>query len=120
MQQAASAPAASVKRTPRAAGYSVHLGSTACTSASLTSPPSECRNANRVTVTFDKFDVRKNVIVADMATLLRDANVDVNAPDTAPGCMSAVNDADCLGVMSAFGLPFNEHPADTQRFFSVW
>jgi len=114
---ASSAPA--MKMAPRAAGYSVHLGSTACTSASLTSAPGVCKNPNRITVTFDHFDLRKNVIVADVAGLLRDTNVDVNAQDSAPGCMSAANDADCPGIFAAFGLPFNEQAAVAQRFFSV-
>lgn len=110
---------APVKRPPRAAGFSVHLGSTACVSSSLTTAPSECRNANRVIVTFDRFNPKKNVVVADIGSLLRDANVDVNAPDSAPGCMSAPNDADCPPVMAAFGLPFGDRPAAPQRFFSV-
>lgn len=116
---ASSAPVASMKKPPRAAGYSVHLGSTACTSASLTTAPDACKNPNRVTVTFDHFDLKKNVVVADVASLLRDANVDVNAPDSAPGCMSAGNDADCPGIFAAFGLPFNEQAAVPQHFFSV-
>lgn len=111
--------AAPVKKSPRAAGFSVHLGSTDCASPSLTTPPAGCKNPNRLTVTFDKFDASRNVIVADMASLLQDANVDVNAPDTAPGCMSGLNDDDCPPVIAAFGLPFNDRPAVTQRFFRI-
>jgi hypothetical protein len=121
---AAKAEAAKTGKPParkpaQAAGFSVHLGSTGCASSSLTLPPSECANPNRVTVTFDTFDVAKNVVVADVASLLQDTNVDVNAPDSAPGCMSAVNDGDCPGVMAAFGLPFGGKPAAPQRFFTV-
>ena len=118
-ESATSAPATTMKKQPRAAGFSVHLGSTACASSSLTTAPGECRNPNRLTITFDNFDTGKNVVVADMASLLRDANVDVNPADTAPGCMSATNDADCPPVFSAFGLPFNEQPAVEQRFFRM-
>lgn len=108
------------KMSPRAAGFSVHLGSTACTSASLTAPPAAaCGNPNRVTVTFARFNPKKQVIQADLASLLQDTNVDVNAPDSAPGCMSAPNDGDCPGVMAGFGLPFNNQPAPEQRFFKV-
>jgi len=110
---------APMKRPPRTAGFSVHLGSTACVSPSLTSAPGGCHNPNRVTVSFERFDLRKNVIVADLGALLREANVDVNAPDSAPGCMSAPNDADCPPVMSAFGLPFGERAAGEQRFFKL-
>lgn len=116
MKKQGGAPA---KRPPRAAGFSVHLGSTACVSPSLTTAPSECRNPNRMTVTFDRFDPKKNVVVADLGSLLRKVNVDVNAPDSAPGCMSAPNDADCPSVMSAFGLPFGEQSAGEQRFFRL-
>lgn len=107
------------KQPAKAAGFSVHLGSTGCAANTLTSPPSECANPNRVTVTFDTFDPAKNVLVADVASLLQDANVDVNAPESAPGCMSAVNDADCNPVMAAFGLPFGGKAATPQRFFTM-
>ena len=119
MKKDVAASGAPPKKMPRAAGFSVHLGSTACASASLTTPPSDCRNPNRVTIEFEYFDLKKNVVVADLASLLQDANVDVNAPDTAPGCMSAENDADCPGILSAFGLPFNGQAAVPQRFFRV-
>lgn len=111
--------AAPVKRPAKAAGFSVHLGSTACASSSLTAPPAGCQNPNRVTVTFDRFDLKKNVVVADVASLLQEANVDVNATDSAPGCMSGTNDADCNSVMPSFGLPFNDQPALPQRFFRM-
>ncbi len=101
----------------RAAGFSVHLGSTACASSSLTSPATECRNPNRVTITFDRFDLGMNVVVADIGALLSEANLDVNAPDSAPGCMSGVDDADCPAVMKAFGLPFGSQVAGEQRLF---
>jgi uncharacterized repeat protein (TIGR04052 family) len=119
LMEKAAASGVPSKKQPRAAGFSVHLGSTACASPTLTTPPSECKNPNRLTVAFDKFDSGKNVIVADLASLLRDANVDVNASDTAPGCMSAIDDADCPPVMSAFGLPYNDQPAVPQRFFRM-
>ncbi|MBY0579121.1 MAG: metallo-mystery pair system four-Cys motif protein [Burkholderiales bacterium] len=113
-------PVAPVNRkAPRAAGFSVHLGSTACASPSLTTPPTACKNPNRVTVAFDDFDVGKNIVVADVASLLREADVDRNAPDTAPGCMSGPEDSDCAPVMAAFGLPFNDQTATPQRFFRM-
>ncbi len=111
--------AAAGKKRLRASGFPIHLGSTDCASSSLTAPPTGCKNPNRLTVTFEKFDPDKNVVVADAAALLNDSNVDINAPDTAPGCMSAPNDEDCAQVMPAFGLPFGSKPAAQQRFFSV-
>lgn len=107
------------KAPARAAGFSVHLGSTGCASSSLTSAPQSCANPNRLTVTFDHFDSARNVVVADLMALLQNTDVDQNAPDSAPGCMSAVDDDDCPAVMSALGLPFRETPATLQTFFSV-
>jgi uncharacterized repeat protein (TIGR04052 family) len=102
-----------------ASGFSVHLGSTVCASASRTQAPSACQNPNRLTVTFDRFNINHNVVVADIGAVLEAANVDVNAPGTSPGCMSFPNDPDCPAVMSALGLPYGAAPAGQQRFFTV-
>lgn len=98
----------------------MHLGSTQCASASPQAAPAECRAPNRVTVTFDRFDAGRNTVVADLGALLAQTNVDANAPDSAPGCMSQPGDADCATVMAAFGLPWDGRPAEgAQRLFSV-
>lgn len=104
-----------------ASGFSVHLGSTLCASASRTEPPkAECGNPNRVTVGFQRFDTARNVVVADIGAVLAGANVDVNAPNTSPGCMSFLNDADCPPVMAAFGLAYGGVAAPgPQRFFTM-
>jgi uncharacterized repeat protein (TIGR04052 family) len=98
--------------------YSVHLGSTACAGASKTEAPSACQNPNRITVEFRNFDPAKHSIVADIARVLAGANVDVNAPQTPPGCMSFAKDGDCPPVMGALGLAYDGLAApDTQRLF---
>lgn len=103
-----------------ASGFSVHLGSTMCAAASRTQAPSACQNPNRVTVQFDRFDVAAQTVVADIAAVLAGANVDVNAPNTSPGCMSFLNDADCPPVMAALGLSYGGVAAPgPQRLFSV-
>jgi uncharacterized repeat protein (TIGR04052 family) len=103
-----------------ASGFSVHLGSTLCAAASRTESPSVCKNPNRVAVTFDKFELGKNVIIADLGVILSGANVDHNTPNTSPGCMSFPKDADCPAVMSALGLAYDGvAPAGGQKFFSV-
>lgn len=117
-------PATTAPPDPRgggsASGFSVHLGSTECASASRTEPPSACRNPNRVTVQFDQFDPAQQVVVADIGAALAGANVDVNAPGTSPGCMSFLNDPDCPPVMAALGLGYGGAPAPgPQRFFTV-
>lgn len=103
-----------------ASGFSVHLGSTLCASPSRTQPPTACANPNRVMVQFDRFDLARNSIVADIGAVLAAANVDVNAPGTSPGCMSFLKDADCPPVMSALGLAYEGRAADApQRFLRM-
>jgi uncharacterized repeat protein (TIGR04052 family) len=103
-----------------ASGFSVHLGSTLCAAASRTESPSACKNPNRVTVSIAKFDLAKNVVVADLGAILSSANVDHNTPNTSPGCMSFPKDGDCPAVMSALGLVYDgAAPAGGQRFFGV-
>ena len=117
-QKATTAPAAP-DGGGNASGFSVHLGSTACASASKTTPPSACQNPNRVVVNIPSFDVTKNIVVADIAPVLANSNVDINTTGTAPGCMSFLGDADCVPIMAALGLPYMEHKAGQQQFFRV-
>lgn len=102
-----------------APGFALHLGSTQCASAARTEAPSApCRNPNRVVVRFDRFDPATQVVVADLAAVLAEANVDVNTAGTAPGCMSFPGDPDCVPVMRALGLAYGDRPADgPQRLF---
>ena len=91
-------------------GWSLHLGSTGCAADSkTTAPAAECANPNRVAVKLDGFMpgmAGMDTVVIDPAPVLAGANVDVNAPESAPGCMSFPKDADCAPVMSALGLPY--------------
>lgn len=87
--------------------YSVHLGSTACAGESKTKAPSACQNSNRIVVSLPQFDLNKNTVVVDMGAVLAQANVDVNAKGTSPGCMSFLKDADCPPVMNALGLAYD-------------
>ena len=100
--------------------YSVHLGSTLCAGASKTAAPSACQNGNRVTVEFKNFDPTRQTVVADIGRVLARANVDVNAPQTSPGCMSFLKDADCPPVMGALGLVYDGLPATgAQQLFAA-
>lgn len=100
--------------------YSVHLGSTACAGDSKTKAPSACQNPNRVTARLDGFDLAKNTVLVDMGAVLAQANVDVNAKGTSPGCMSFLKDADCPPVMSALGLAYDGVAASgPQRLLSM-
>lgn len=112
-------PAAPNKMGP-VTRYSVHLGSTACASAGKTKSPQSCKSPNRMTIRFNQFDLEKGVVIADMGAVLSQANVDVNATGTSPGCMSFPKDADCPPVMSALGLAYDGLPAaGSQRFLSA-
>ena len=104
-------------------GWQLHLGSTGCAADSMTTAPvAECANPNRVAVRLDGFMpgmAGMDTVVLDPAPVLAGADVDVNAPDTAPGCMSFSGDADCPAVMSALGLPYDGAPAGTQTFATL-
>ena len=119
--QAAPAAAGAGHGGAAASGFSVHLGSTMCAAASRTeAPKAECTNPNRVAVAFERFDATKQTVVADIGAVLAGANVDVNAPNTSPGCMSFPGDADCPPVMGALGLAYGGAAAfGPQRLFSI-
>jgi hypothetical protein len=63
------------------------------------------------------FDPAKHTVVADIAALLRETNVEVNTPGTQPGCMSSPADPECARVLPALGLPFGNSPSRGQSFF---
>ncbi len=100
-------------------GVAVHLGSTGCTpDATSSTIPTTCANPNRPAVRIAGFDPDKDHVVADLAALLRDANVDVRGEHFA-GCMSGPNDPSCQPMFAALGLPFGQSPAGEQRFFRL-
>ncbi|HUA59659.1 MAG TPA: MbnP family copper-binding protein [Verrucomicrobiae bacterium] len=99
-------------------GYAVHLGSTGCTpNETKTAPPVQCAEPNRVDVEFAAFDVATDVVVADLAALLKDSNIDTNQEKTAAGCMSSQEDGDCAGIFANLGLPFAGKRGGKQSFF---
>lgn len=103
-----------------ATGFSVHVGSTLCASASATQAPVSCKAPNRMAIRLEDFDPAKSTVVADMGAVLAKVNVTINARRTSPGCMSFEKDADCVQVMNALGLPYDGRPAaGPQKLFSV-
>lgn len=99
-------------------GFAIHLGSTGCTpNQTKITVPTQCSEPNRPEIEFAEFDAGQDTVVADLAALLKDSNVDVNQPNTAAGCMSAKEDSDCAPIFANFGLPFGERPAGRQTFF---
>lgn len=99
-------------------GFALHLGSTGCT-PNLTSNtvPTTCAQPNRPEIELTRFDAGKDVVIADLAALLADSNVDQNTPNTASGCMSAQDDPDCGPIFANLGLPFPGVEKKTQTFF---
>jgi len=96
-------------------GFLVHLGSTGCASASMTtSPVAACANPNLVEVGFSDFDPAADTIVIDLAGVLQYSDLNFNTPGTAPGCMSGINDPECAGIFKGFGLD-----GSTQQLFRV-
>lgn len=101
-------------------GWVLHLGSTGCASKARTAAPTaECANPNHVAVRFEGFDPAANTIAFDVAPVLAQANVDMNTPETSPGCMSFLNDDDCVPVMSRLGLGFRDIAAGEQLFATM-
>ena len=97
----------------------IHLGSTGCIKAdSAATGPASCAHPNRATIALAGFDPKRDVIVADLASLLARSDVRKNQPKTASGCMSADSDADCGGLFASLGLPHaSSTGADTPHFF---
>jgi uncharacterized repeat protein (TIGR04052 family) len=87
--------------------YFFHLGAEECTGASMTTI--DCKFANLSTVSLP-FTPGQTTVAVDLATLLADANVDLQ-PDGmttfTPGCMSAPGDPQCPPIYAKLGLAFD-------------
>ncbi|MDX2032991.1 MAG: metallo-mystery pair system four-Cys motif protein [Blastocatellia bacterium] len=101
-------------------GWMLHLGSTGCQPGGTAQTlPTNCTYPNRAEIALGKFDVNADVVVADLKKLFDGANLDVNQPKTARGCMSAQNDADCAPLFANIGLSFAGKESPGQKFFSI-
>lgn len=125
MEMSATAPSGSQgemhdQGAAKPSAWFIHLGSTGCKSNDRAEPPSDpCSNPNLVSVRLDGFDPGKSVIVADLASLLRDVPLDQNTPEP-PGCMSGPKDPDCPAVFLGFGLDLaTGATAGTQQLFRL-
>ena len=99
-------------------GYAIHLGSTGCTPNEVkTAPPVQCSAPNRAEIELRGFDPAADFVIADLAALLKDSNIDTNQEKTAAGCMSSPDDGDCAPLFANLGLPFAGQPAGKQSFF---
>jgi uncharacterized repeat protein (TIGR04052 family) len=106
--------------TGRPQGYVLHLGSTGCTpNAAKTVPPTSCAQPNRPEIDLPGLEAETGMVIADLASVFKDSNVDVTPEKYKNGCMSSVENADCGPVFANLGLPFGSQPARTQTFFRV-
>jgi len=98
-------------------GYAIHLGSTGCMPGDTqTTVPTKCSGPNRLEVEFPQFDPAKDSVIADLAQLLKDSNVDMGGKMMS-GCMSGPATKACGPLFSNLGLPFPGQPTQPQTFF---
>ena len=98
-------------------GYAIHIGSTGCMpNETKTTIPTSCSSPNRVEVEFADFNLAKDVVIADLAALLKDSNVDQTTPMMS-GCMSSPTTAACGPIFANLGLPFPGQTSHPQTFF---
>lgn len=106
--------------TGRPNGYVLHLGSTGCTPNNVkTAPPTSCLHPNRAEINLADFQLGSSIVVADLAALLSDSNVDLTPEKYKSGCMSSETNPDCDPLFRHLGLPFGDRPATQQNVFRV-
>ena len=98
--------------------YMIHLGSTGC-SDSTQSNLFGCKNPNRAQVMLEDFDPDRDVVIADLGELLAQSNLTTNDANTANGCMSSPEDADCMPIMQNLDLAASATEESGQYFFFV-
>lgn len=97
--------AAPAGKETRSSGFSIHLGATDCEPGPImTAPSAACKNQNRPSVVLAEFDPARESVVIDLGALLAETDITTNASDTASGCMSSPEDADCEGIFKRAGL----------------
>ncbi len=99
-------------------GFPIHIGSTGCPTIA-NSASGNCSAPNRAKIVLPNFDPARNTVVADLAALVANTNLNSNQLNTPPGCMSSPTDPDCTGIMAALGLSLNRTPARSQTFLTV-
>ncbi|MBK9709072.1 MAG: metallo-mystery pair system four-Cys motif protein [Acidobacteria bacterium] len=101
-------------------GWMLHLGSTGCQPGGTAQTiPKGCDFPNRAEITLNNFNINGDVVITDLKQLLNGANMDVNQPKTARGCMSGQNDADCAPLFANIGLKFAGKDSSGQKFFAI-
>jgi len=67
------------------------------------------------------FNPASSVIVADLAALLSDSDINSNQVNTAPGCQSDPDDLDCVPMFKNLGINFSDGSPNptSQKFFRL-
>lgn len=89
--------------------YFLHLGSAECASDGPSAPPSEdCGRPNLARIELMGFDPTADTIEIDVAEMFANSDVANNAENTAPGCMSGLDDGDdCTPIFERLGLSYD-------------
>jgi uncharacterized repeat protein (TIGR04052 family) len=101
------------RTTGQPGGMRVHVGATGCV-GDFREGLTTCAQPNDIEVTLDGFDPDEDVVVADLAALFSESNLDDDAGGQ-PGCMSDPDDPDCEIIFEALGIS----EGSTQRLFRV-
>lgn len=80
----------------------LHLGSTGCNGT--VGAISSCDRPNRPIVTLPGYTAQSQVLHLDVAVLVAALGEAPNTPMTAPGCMSGVDDPECVETFALLGL----------------
>jgi uncharacterized repeat protein (TIGR04052 family) len=99
--------------------YNMHLGSTGCQGDAQQGGITGCDQPNVAEVSLTGVDVSLSTIIADYAKLVDGVDLTVNT--SAPGCMSGLDDTDCVKLFEHLGLAFGQGGAQPagQTFFRV-
>ncbi len=105
------------RTTGQPAGWRLHVGSTGCEGDGRGNVTG-CAQENRAVIALDGFDPTVTGVAVDLAELLRESDVDGDLGGAA-GCMSEVDDPECLQLFHGLGLPFDGvAPTGGQRLFT--
>jgi uncharacterized repeat protein (TIGR04052 family) len=91
----------------KARGWMVHLGSNGCKGNPATGEVVSCAYQNRFSLSFDRFDPKKQRVELDLTRLFANSDLLVDKGG-AVGCMTALDDPECPAIFAAFGLNLAE------------
>ena len=97
-----------------------HLGATTCDGS--VKGGYDCAYDNLATIFVDDFDIDRDELVIDAATILAGVDVDRvpdGKTDQLPGCMTFPNDPECPAMLAPLGLRYESHDTAPQTLFTA-